>query len=121
MTPFDQARQVYEREACARSFEQDQLLHYLHGFVFSTPTYFIMGRPVDKDAPPALIVNPAHSFDRRVVSCWHVYLASGDLAAAWPVLPWPMPWVSFERRNELRFYPMERIRRLSLGDALTIP
>ena len=121
MTPFEQARQVYAHEPCARSFEQDLQLHYLHGFVFSTPKYFIMGRPVDKDAAPALIVNPAHTFDIRVCNCWHIYLMAGGHAEAWDIMPWPLGWFSFERRNELRFYPAERIRRLSVGEALTMP
>lgn len=119
MNPFETARQVYEQEPCVRTFDQDLLLHYLHGFVFSTPKFFIMGRPVDKDADPAQILNPAHTFDRRVVNCWHIYLLSGQPAAAWGIMPWPLPWFSFERRNDLRFYPSERIRKLSTGDDLT--
>jgi len=115
MTPFEQAREVYAREACARTFEQDLLLHHLRGFVFSTPVFFIMGRPVRRDADPALIVNPAHSFDRNEANCWHIYLMAGDTREAWGIMPWALGWFSFERRNELRFYPCERIRRLSLG------
>ena len=113
MTPFEQARSVYENEACARTFDQDLLLHYLHGFVFSTPDYFIMGRPVDRHADSAAIVNPAHTFARAKMNCWHIYLMAGDCAAAWAIMPWPLGWFSFERRNELRFYPAERIRRLT--------
>lgn len=97
------------------------MLHYLHGFVFSTPEFFIMGRAVVKAGEQALIVNPEHTFPRSLCDCWHIYLMAGNPSEAWDIMPWPLPWFSFERRNDLRFYRAERIRRLSLGDALTKP
>lgn len=113
MTPFEQAAQVYAKERCARSFTEDVELHFLHGFVHSTPDYFIMGRAVVKCAPPALIVDPQHRFSRAVCDAWMVYLAAGDLGKAWDVLPWPLPWLVFERNNELRFVPADAMKRLS--------
>jgi len=97
---------VFEREPCARTFAEDLALHFEHGFVFSTPDYFIMGRPVPKDAPAEDIVNPAIVFPRAICDCWHCYLFAGDMAAALAVLPWALPWISFERKNELRIYDM---------------
>jgi hypothetical protein len=118
MSPIEQAMAVYQKEACARTFDEDLRLHLEHGFVFSTPEFFIMGRPVDSKASPRLIVDPTVRFlsDR---DCWHIYLMAGNCYRAWDIMPWPLPLFSFERRNELRFYPMERIRRLSLGECLT--
>lgn len=121
MSPYFEAKAVYDREPCVRTFEEDLLIHFQHGFVFSTPDYFIMGRPVDLQAEHALIVNPAHIFPREKCNCWHIYLMAGSPKPAWDIMPWPLGWFSFERRNELRFYPVDRIRRLSIGDALTIP
>src|SRR5689334_6772592 len=46
MTPFLQAAAVYEREPCARTFEEDLYLHLMHGTVISTPEVFAMVRPV---------------------------------------------------------------------------
>lgn len=113
MTPFDQARAVYEQEPCARTFRYDLELHFLHGFVFCTPSYFIMGRPVDRYADHRLIIDPAFTFDSHEVNTWHIYLMAGNPSAAWSIMPYPLGWFSFERRNELRFYEAERIRRLS--------
>lgn len=118
MTPFEQAKAVYDKEPCARSFAQDLMLHYLRGFVFSTPTFFIMGRPVPRSEDPALIVNPAHSFDRAECDAWMIYLMAGDPTEAWSIMPWRLPWFGFERRNELRWYAVDRIRRLSLGQTM---
>lgn len=112
MSPYEQARAVYFKEPCARTFEADLALHLEFGFVFSTPKFFIIGRPVKRDAPHGLILDPSFSFVRRECDCWHIHLAAGDLEAAWSILPWPLPWLAFERRNDLRFIPADRIHRL---------
>lgn len=110
MSSMLEAVAVYRREHCTRSFEQDLLLHSQHGYVFNEAAFFIMGRPVRHDAPAALIVNPEFLFPAANCDCWHVYLAAGDLSRAWDMLPYPLPWLSFERKNELRFYEAKRIR-----------
>lgn len=112
-TPYEQARDVYRSEPCARAFEEDLEAHYINGFVFSRPDFFIMGRPIVKAADPVLIVDPWMRFPSAFADCWHVYLFAGNLARVWDILPWPLPWVAFERKNELRFYSQEAIRRLS--------
>jgi hypothetical protein len=122
VTPVELAMQVYQREPCARSYDEDLYLHFINGFVFSTPEFFIMGRAVVSTEDHSEIVNPAVSFPRVRCDCWHIYLMAGDTAKAWSIMPWPLPLFSFERRNELRFYQSERIRKLSLGtEALTMP
>lgn len=114
MTPYEQARSVYDREPCARTFDEDLRLHLLNGFAFSTPAFFVMGRPVRKDWLAPCIVNPNYIFAHHTADCWHLYCMAGDMSAAWSILPWPLPWFSFERRNELRFYRAADIQRLSL-------
>lgn len=111
MTPYEKALEVYHREPCARTFAEDLALHFLHGFVFSTPDYFVMGRPVKSDAPHYQIVNPGFHWDREECDCWHVYLMAGDMAEAWGVLPYPLSLISIERRNEIRFYKLADIER----------
>lgn len=114
-TPFTRAMTVYESEPCVRTFWEDVTLHYCNcsGFVFATPEFFIMGRAVLRSAPAADIVNPAVGYIRGVADCWHVALACGDLSAAWSILPWPMDWMSFERKNELRFHRFADVQRLT--------
>jgi hypothetical protein len=111
--PYTEARAIYDREPCARTFQQDLDFHFRFGFVFSAPRFFIMGRPVIKGAPPAAIVNPAVQFNGEECDCWHVYLMAGDLAKIWEIVPWPLPWCSWERKNELRFTRFAAIRRLA--------
>jgi hypothetical protein len=113
MTPFGQAIEAHQRGRGPRSFEEDLVLHLQHGFVFSTPDFFIMGRAVVRTAAPEWILDPANPFAREDCDTWLVYLAAGDLGKAWSILPWPLPWLAFERNNDLRFYELARIRRLS--------
>lgn len=112
MSPYEQARAVYGHERCARTFEQDRDLHFEHGFVFSTPTYFAMGRAVPRKGDPALIVDPGVRYHLEACDCWHIYLFAGDITKLPDLMPWALPWISIERKNELRFYPLAEMRRL---------
>lgn len=112
---------VYDRETCARSFNDDLLAHLMGGFVYSTPDYFIMGRPVMRSAPQAQIVDPTVAFPKEDCDTWHIYLLAGDPRPAWSIMPWPLAWFSFERGNELRFYPVDRIKRLFPSEDLSNP
>ena len=112
MTPYEQARAVYLKEPCTRTFDEDLSLHLEFGFVFNTPEFFIMGRPICRSAMCGLILDPSYQFKREECDAWHIYLAAGNLSKAWDILPWPLGWLSFERKNVLRFHPTERIRRL---------
>lgn len=113
LMPVEKAAAVYSTEACSRPFREDLEAHLLEGFVFSRPDYFIMGRPVERGADQAQVTDPWYRFTWDKCDCWHVFLFSGNLVRAWGILPWPLPWISFERKNELRFYSLEAIRRLS--------
>jgi len=44
---------------------------------------------------------------------WHVYLMAGDIAKVWSILPWELPLITIERRNVLKVYSLDSIRRLS--------
>jgi hypothetical protein len=109
MKPIERAMQVYQLEPCARTFGEDLRLHLLNGYVFNTPTMFLMGRPVSSDAAPRLIVDPAVSFDRP--DAWLVYLLAGDLREALDFIPYPLEKICLERLNKLRFYGFEYLTR----------
>jgi hypothetical protein len=108
MTPYQKARQVYETEECARTFEEDLVAHFDHGHVISTPELFLMFRPVDSIGRQEEITDSQISF--RNTDTWHVYLAAGDASQFSSHFPYPLPFVSFERKNVLRFY---RFRQFS--------
>lgn len=108
MTPFDLAASIYESEPCANTFEHDLLAHMQHGYVFSTPQSFIMGRPVDRHAGGAELFDITFTPPRERQNAWFVWAYSGDIAHALQFLPYRLPWVVFQRKNDLRTYPMER-------------
>lgn len=108
MTPVEQAAAVYQREACARSFDDDLAAHLKGGYVFSTPDAFVMIRPVRSFADERLIVDPWVKFEREDCNAWLVYLAAGDLASLLPLLPYPLPLIGWERKNRLRWRSLEK-------------
>jgi hypothetical protein len=112
ISPLVWARNVYQSEPCARTFQVDLMWYLEHGFVYSTPDYFVMGRPVFAGYSQELITG-LYSFPHEACDCWHVYLMAGDVKQAWKILPWDLPLVSFERQNVLRFYRLAAMRRLS--------
>ena len=110
LTPYERARQVYETERCARTFEEDLVLHFLNGVVYSTPTAFLMGRGVDRNDTYMRITNPAIAYDRP--NAWLIYLAAGNVAEFLKFEPYPLEWYMWERDNSLRCYPRRRVRQL---------
>ena len=105
MTPLDIAFQVYIDHPTKRNFGDDLASHLRHGWVFGTPSALVLGRPVPRDADPALIVSAEHAFPPEDCDCWHIWLGVG----AWqPILlqslPYVLPWMSWERRFRLRFH-----------------
>lgn len=106
MTPIQKAIAVYEQEPCVRSFYEDLALHFEHGYVISTPKAFVMGRPVDRYASEQCILDPSYSFQTQ--NAWLVWLAAGDLRHVLGLMPFPLPWIGYERNNVLRFVRLER-------------
>lgn len=64
--------------------------HFLNGYVISKPEFFLMGKRED--------------------DAWFVTYLAGDLRAAVAAIPYPLPWVIFQRDNgELRRYSLESL------------
>jgi hypothetical protein len=109
ISPVERIAALYN-ESSPRSFKEDLEAHLLHGWVFSSPTYFCMGRGVERDASQQDINNPWHLFSKP--DTWYVYAFSGDIQWTWKSIPYPLPWIAFERRKgPIKFYPYERIIR----------
>jgi hypothetical protein len=107
MKPAELAAQVYTREECSASFKSDLEAHLLNGYVHSTPTAFVMARPVDSLAETDLILNPWHSFPREEQDAWLIWLAAGDLASLLVLFPYSLPLIGWQKRNNLRFHPFD--------------
>lgn len=114
-SPITEAAKVYRREPSSHTFLEALEYYLATGYVFSTPSFFVMTRPVSSSWPEQAIVNPMSLEDHGPLTgrldCWHVSLMAGDLEAAWKLLPFPLPLTSFERRNKLRFYRHDQLDR----------
>lgn len=124
MSPYEAMAAKYRAHPQEREFVWYVAWHLEHGFVFSTPEYFVMGRPVNREAEAAEICEPTWQFAREECNCWYVHAMAGDLRRVWEILPWPLGWVAFERihdgKRNLRFYPTEHMKRLSTHESTTL-
>ncbi len=105
-----EARAVYDKEPCTRSFEEDVCSHLEHGFLYSSPELFIMARPVDRYASEEFILNPDYTFIKP--NCWLVWLCAGRIPRIWHALSLTglhLPFVGFQRSNRLRYYEFTKL------------
>lgn len=121
MTPFKQAGEFCDREM--PPFERWLVKYHERGYVFSSPEFFICGRPVDSSFDGAFFLDPATAFPRESQDAWFVFLGAGDISKALSFLPYRLPWVIFYRKDgELRKYPMARFESfLSLANGSAPP
>lgn len=77
--PAGRARELYLKTTTARSWEEDVKLHFIHGYVYSTPTSFLMGRPVMKNWSYETMTSPWITAEPEDADCWWVYVAAGDI------------------------------------------
>jgi hypothetical protein len=115
MSPYERMCEQYTLHPQACAFTTYLDWHSRHGFVFITPDFFCMGRPVVRSAKPEEICDPTHLFHVEQCDCWYVHAASGDMRKMWRILPWELPWIAFERlrgdKLELAFFLTELLKR----------
>jgi hypothetical protein len=110
MNPFETARAFHRSIPDIIPFEEALSAHLLFGVVISTPNVFFMARPVDSTADSLGYDDPWLTYD--VPDTWHIYLAAGDLTLIGGLVPYPLPWVSFVRKNSLRFRNSKHMQNL---------
>lgn len=115
MNPYQKIKQAYEAHPQEDPFEFYVSWHIRHGFVFSTPEFFIMGREVPKMVIEATQQVELRTFPRALWSpdTWYIHAMAGDMKKAWSILPYPLPWIAFERirggARELTILPFQKI------------
>jgi hypothetical protein len=117
LTPYARTKADWYKRPREQTLEWYEDAHKRNGFVFSTPDFYVMGRPVMKGAPDHQIKDVLLKFPPRAVDTWYVFLLCGDPVKAWSILPFELPWICWKRdtdeSEELRFYDARTIRRLS--------
>jgi hypothetical protein len=104
MTPFDLAAQFQAADPDNIGLHEAIAAHLFSGVVISTPTVFLLIRPVDTRSNHLLFDDPWVTFQDP--DCWHCYLAAGDLSQFGRYIPSPLPLVSYVRKNSLRIHPL---------------
>jgi hypothetical protein len=113
MTPYEKALAAHLLSAwnTEESDESDLLEdiydHIQNGIVISTERLFLLARPVNSKSDHYLFDYPSIGF--KDPDCWHIYLASGSLPDIFNALPYPLPLVSYVRKNRLHFQDMKKM------------
>lgn len=92
MTPFNHAIAFY---GSGLAFSAALLAHTATGYVSITPSYIALARPVRRGATLDELLDPWKTFPEP--DAWFVYFVAGSLREALRLLPYPLPWVMFER------------------------
>ena len=108
MTPRQRVADLYERFPQPRSFEEDERLHRVTGYVIENEDVFLMGRPVRHDVPVEAIQCPHVAFAREEQDAWFIWIFAGEIKLMLELAPYPLPLVGWSRRNgRVRWYRCE--------------
>lgn len=117
--PHDLAKSIYHATPSAVAWP-DLLLHFARaGGLVSTPRAFILAAPVCLDGDLELLRHLRPFQFQTAPDAWHIYLAAGDLRQAAALLrDYPLPWVSWFRRDDgpLRVCAASRLLALARHD-----
>ena len=97
----------YGEEGFYRSLD----MHLLFGYVQSTPDYFAMGRPVNKDAPYEDLIDIRITYPDDKQNAWLVFFLAGDMKKALDNLPFYLPYCTFEHKGNVKFYELEKLKQ----------
>jgi len=117
MSPYETVMLDWLQRPRDRPLDHYERIHKQRGFVFATPEFYIMGRPVRKYAPIEDILNVECDFAPSTCDTWFIFQLAGDMRAAWKIMPWELPWMCWTRDNdpqqELMFFETRRLMRLT--------
>lgn len=94
MSPYARAYQHYLEHPQHNTFSEYCGWHLQHGFLFSTPDFFIMGRAAVKKSLED--IGPTWGAEHNP-DTWYIFMMAGDPSKAWSILPYYLPWIAFER------------------------
>lgn len=118
MTPYAALLTYYAEAGAQRDLWAHLKFYAENGVAYLAPELAIMARPVCSGWPDAHIVGLTSCFAAQSLGlpdspdAWHIHLAVGDLRRAFELMPFPLPFVTFQRGTaRVRRYHLETIRR----------
>ena len=77
-------------------FREEVEAFLLNGFVFSGDDYFLMGRPVPRQAGAPELWAP---HPRQACDAWFVWIGVGRWAQLLALMPYELPWLGWYRQG----------------------
>lgn len=112
MSPFEQIQKLYADSPEEKPFGYYFGIHLERGYIYSSPRFFWMGMPVvraELEAGKHPLTLPEGEPDT-----WYLSALAGDMAEAWKVEPFPLPYIAYDRgplgKKRLRFHERVRLR-----------
>ena len=110
MSPAETAAELCR--ARGGDFREEMEAHLLHGYVFATPTAFLMGRPMPRSGNAGDLWR---TWPRGECDAWFVWIGVGDAAELLAMTPFPLPWIGWYRQGRewqaRHWQPMAMLQR----------
>jgi hypothetical protein len=118
LSPRERIKRLYCEFKQPRSFEEDERLHRMTGYVIETEDAFVMGRPVKHDVAVEAIACPHVSFAPEICDAWFIWAFAGNIKSLLEIVEvvGPLPFLGWSRRNgTIRWYRYKETRRRVAG------
>ncbi len=125
VSPYERLAAEYAANPREQPFSFYVVWHMIHGFVFSAPDFFIMGRAINKAYAERNGLELVPHEEAPMADTWYLHAFSGDMAKAWSILPYPLPYIAWERmrakRLDLTVVAFDRIRQMTHATDTKVP
>jgi hypothetical protein len=119
-SPYERIYSQYRDKMPDADFSKIVGWHLQHCYLFSTPEFFCMARPVSRFAPESEVRECTTIFSPYRSDAWYFHAFSGDMSAIWAsqgLVP-QYNWVGFDRMREgkleLTWVELSRLKRLTM-------
>ena len=106
------AKDLYDE--CGLDLYRDIAAYAAHGYVFITPSSFLLGKSVDTTSD----IKPQDQWDVEKPNAWYVHMAVGEFSTGVKEfisrIPYPLPFVGWSRATKnqpVRWYDFKKIIR----------
>jgi len=112
MSPIDKLRSAYQRYSPHRSLEEDVGTFIRCHYLFATPHFVALGKPVKKGADKELIIQPGYVFPVSDADTWFLFAYAGRIMDLFAFIPFELRWLAWERRGAcLRYWTLEQFKQ----------
>ena len=112
MNPPDELRSLYNRFSRHRDFGSDLETFLALHYVFATPDYIVLAKPVIKGSPEADIIEPTFLFCLEQCDTWFIFACACSKKDFVAFIPFDLTWIAWQRSGaRLRYWTLEHFRK----------